>query len=53
MNFIIDVAHRRVSVAPWWNIGARNPKVLGSIPRGGSEFFSLSHPRDNTKSIFH
>ena len=29
----------RVSVAQWWNIGARNPKVWGWIAHGDSEFF--------------
>ena len=29
--------------------GARNPKLWGSIPRGDSEMFSLSHARDKTK----
>ena len=27
MNFVIDLAQRRVSVAQWQSIGARNPKV--------------------------
>ena len=52
MNFAIDLAHRGVSVAQWLSIGKRNPKVWGSIPHGDSEFFSLSHARDNTKNIF-
>ena len=52
-NFLIDLAHRRVSVAHWKNIGARNPKVWGSIPHEASEFFSLSHARDKIKNVFH
>ena len=32
-------AHHRVSVAQWKNIGARNPKLWGSIPRGDLEFY--------------
>ena len=39
MNFVTDLAHRGVSVAQWLSIGARNPKVWGSIPHGNSEFF--------------
>ena len=27
MNFVIDLAHHRVSKAHWQRIGARNPKV--------------------------
>ena len=38
-NFVIDLAHRRVSVAHWYSIGARNLKVCGSIPHRYSEFF--------------
>ena len=34
MNFVTDLAHRGVSVAQWLSIGARNPKVWGSIPHG-------------------
>ena len=48
MNFVIDLAHRGVSVAQWQCIGARNPKVWGSIPHG-LRIFSLSHARDKTK----
>ena len=39
MNFVIDLAHRGVSVARWWSIGARNPKVWGSILHRDSKFF--------------
>ena len=39
MSFVIDHAHRRVFVAQWRSIGARNPKVWGSIPHGNSEVF--------------
>ena len=38
-NFVIDLAYSRISVAQWWRIEARNPKVWGSIPYGDSEFF--------------
>ena len=33
-------------------IGAQNSKVFGSIPPWNSEFFSLSHAGDKTKTIF-
>ena len=42
MNFVIDLAHRGVSVAQW----------LEPIPHGDSEFFFLFHARDKTKNIF-
>ena len=51
-NFVIDLAHRRVSVAHWYSIGARNRKVCGSIPHRDSEFFSLPHARDKPKKSF-
>ena len=38
MNFVLDLVHRRVSVAQWKSIRARNLKVWGSIPHGDSEF---------------
>ena len=47
--FVIDRAHRGVSVAQWQNIGARNPKVWGSIPHKDLDFFPLSYARDKTK----
>ena len=49
MNFVIDLAHRGVSVAQWLSISAWNPKIQGLIPHGDSEFFSLSHARDKRK----
>ena len=39
MNFVIDLAHRGVSVARWQSIEAQNPKVWGSILHRDSEFF--------------
>ena len=48
MNFVIDLAHRGVSLAQWESIGARNPKVRGSVPHGDSEF-SQSHAHYKTK----
>ena len=41
MNFVIDLAHRRDSVAWWWSIEVRNLRVWGSIPHEDSE---LSFP---------
>ena len=52
MNFVIDLAHHRVSVAQWYRNGAQNLKVWGSIPHGYSGFFSFSHTHDKTKNIF-
>ena len=49
---IIDLVHRRVSVARWWSIGARNPKILGSVPHGDSEFFLHLTLVTRRKSIF-
>ena len=49
MNFVTDLAHRGVSVTSWYSIGARNPKVWGSIPHGVLRIFSLSHVCDKTK----
>ena len=49
LNFVIHLAHRGVSMAQWWSIGARNPFVLSSILHGNSIFFSQSHARNKTK----
>ena len=38
-NFVIDLAHLRVSVAQWKNIVAQNLRVWGSIPGGDSEVY--------------
>ena len=43
-----DSALTLVSVS----IGARNPKVWGSITHGESDFFSLSQASDKAKNIF-
>ena len=48
INFVIDLDHRKDYVAKWLSIGARNPKVWGSIPH----HFSLFQDRDKTKNIF-
>ena len=40
MNFVMDLAHHRVSVAQWCGIGARNPKVEVRFLLG-TQFFSL------------
>ena len=55
MSFVIDHAHRRVFVAQWRSIGARNQKVWGSIPHGNSEVFlcpTLVTRRKTPFSIF-
>ena len=39
MNFVIDLAHRGVSVAQWQSIKARNPEVWSSIPHWDSQLF--------------
>ena len=36
---VMDLAHRRVSVAQWLNIEGRNRTVWGLIPRADSKFF--------------
>ena len=50
MNFIINIAHRRVSGAQWYSIGARNPKVWVPFLLVTQKIFSLSHARDKTKN---
>ena len=42
--FVIDRAHRGVSVAQWQSIGARNRFLIGI-----QIFFPLSNARDKTK----
>ena len=46
-----DLAQRRVSVAQWKSIGARNPKVGGSILHGDSECFLCSTLETRQKNI--
>ena len=52
VNFVIDVAHRGVSVVQWKSIGVRNPKVWGSIPHGDSECFLCPTLVTRRKNIF-
>ena len=51
-NFVMGLAHNKVSVPLWWSIGGQNPKVCGSIPNGGLRIFCFSNARDKTKNIF-
>ena len=44
MNFVIDLAHRGVSVAQWYNIRARRFDSSWEL-----RIFSLSQARDKTK----
>ena len=44
MNFVINLAHRGVSVAQWQSIGA-----LRFDSSWGLKIFSLSHARDEKK----
>ncbi|RMX53041.1 hypothetical protein pdam_00020357 [Pocillopora damicornis] len=49
MNFVMGLAHHRVSVAQWLSIRAQNPKFWGSIPPSwGLRIFSSSHACDKT-----
>ena len=53
MNFVIDLAHRGVSVAQWQSIGARNlPEGLWFDSLWVLGIISLFHARDKTKNIF-
>ena len=51
MNFVIDLAHRRVSVARGKAL-ERKPEGLRFDSSWGLRIFSLSHARDKTKKIF-
>ena len=50
MNFVIDLAHRGVSVAQW--LEHRSAKIRRSEVRFviGLKIFSFSHARDKTKT---
>ena len=52
MNFVIDLAHHRVSVAQWYRNGAQNLKVWGSIPHGYSGFFLFPTLMTRQKTSF-
>ena len=49
MNFVIDLAHRGVSVAQWLEHRSAESKGLRFDSSWGLKFFSLSHARDKTK----
>ena len=50
MNFVIDLAHRRVSVARGKAL-ERKPEGLRFDSSWGLRIFSLSHARDKTKTF--
>ena len=52
MNFVIDLAHRGVSVAQWLEHRSAECEDLRFDSSWGLEFFSLSHARDKTKTSF-
>ena len=49
MNFVIDLAHRGVSVAQWLEHRNAESKGLRFDTSWGLRIFSLSHARDKTK----
>ena len=52
MNFVIDLAQRRVSVAQWLEHPSAESEGLRFDSSWGLRIFSLSHARDKTKNIF-
>ena len=52
MNFVIDLAHRGVSVAQWLEHRSAECEDLRFNSSWGLRIFSLSHARDKTKNIF-
>ena len=52
MNFVIDLAHRGVSVAQWLEHRNAESEGLRFDTSWGLRIFSLSHARDKTKNIF-
>ena len=52
MNFVIDLAHRGVSVAEWLEHRSAESEGLRFDSSWGLRIFSLSHARDKTKNIF-
>ena len=51
MNFVIDLACRRVSAAQWWHRSAES-EVLRFDSSRGLRMSSLSHTRDKMKTSF-
>ena len=49
MNFVIDLAHRGVSVAEWLEHRSAESEGLRFDSSWGLRIFSLSHARDKTK----
>ena len=52
MNFVIDLAHRGVSVAQWLEHRNAESEGLRFDTSWGLRIFSLSHARDKTKKHF-
>ena len=52
MNFVIDLAHRGVSVAQWLEHRSAESEGLRFDSSWGLRIFSLSHARDKTKTSF-
>ena len=50
VNFVLGLAHQRVSVAQWLSIGAEESEGLRFDSSWGLRIFSLSHARDKTKN---
>ena len=49
MNFVIDLAHRRVSVAQWLEYRSAESECLRFDSSWGLRIVSLSRARDETK----
>ena len=52
MNFVMGLAHHRLSLAQRKSIGARNPMALSPIPHGDSELFLCPTLVKRRKDIF-
>ena len=52
MNFVIDLAHRGVSVAQWFEHRSAESESLRFDSSWGLRIFSLSHARDKTEKHF-
>ena len=50
VNFVLGLAHQRVSVPQWLSIGAEESEGLRFDSSWGLRIFSLSHARDKTKN---
>ena len=52
MNFVIDLAHRGVSVAEWLEHRSAESEGLRFDSSWGLRIFSLSYASDKTKNLF-